>query len=97
MLTTAERLRREGEARGRVEGKRAALLLQLRERFGRLPAPAVAGVDDADSALLDVWFRRVLTATSLEDVLGAKVPVRPNEAPPPTRARPRTARPRTRR
>ena len=76
MLTTAEMLRREGraegEARGRSEGKREALLLQLRQRFGRLSAAAVARVGKADAAELDVWFGRVLTAASLDEVLGAK-------------------------
>jgi len=68
MLSTAEMLRREGEAKG----KRDALLLQLRQRFGRLPAAAVARVGKADAAELDVWFGRVLTAATLDDVLGAK-------------------------
>src|SRR5262245_12768080 len=38
IMTTADMLRREGE----VLGKRGALLLQLRQRFGRLPAATVA-------------------------------------------------------
>src|SRR5262249_59457901 len=45
-MTTAERLRREGEAtgvkKGEVLGKRGMLLLLLRQRFGRLPAAAAA-------------------------------------------------------
>jgi hypothetical protein len=72
IMTTAEMLRREGEARGEVKGKRGALLLQLRQRFGRLPATAVARIDSAGSAELDAWFSRVLTATSLDEVLGTK-------------------------
>jgi len=74
MLTTAERLRREGaaegEARGEARGKRDALLLLLRQRFGRLPAAAVASVGRADAAELDTWFGRVLTASSLDELLG---------------------------
>lgn len=72
IMTTAEMLRREGEARGKVMGKREALLLQLGQRFGRLPAAAVARIDKAGAAELDVWFSRVLTASSLDEVLGAK-------------------------
>ncbi|MFT3767223.1 MAG: hypothetical protein QM820_17130 [Minicystis sp.] len=57
MLTTAERLRREGEARGKVQGKREALILLLRERFGRLPAAVVAQIDNAGAAELG-WVVR---------------------------------------
>ena len=76
MLTTAERLRREGEAkgeaRGRSEGKRDLLLLLLRQRFGRLPAAAVARIGKAAAVELDAWSGKVLTAASLDEVLGAK-------------------------
>jgi hypothetical protein len=91
IMTTAEMLRREGEARGkaqgRAEGKRGPLLLLLRQRFGRVPASAVARIDHADAAQLDLWFGRVLTASSIEAVL---------EAMQPTRAQARGARQRTR-
>ena len=91
-MTTAEMLRREGRDEGRQEGevlgKRAALLLQLRQRFGRLPAVAVARVEKAAATELDVWFGRVLAATSLDDVLGAPVAVPSKKAmPPKARAR----------
>ena len=100
MLTAAEKLRREGEARGKVqgkaegkaEGKREALLLLLRQRFGRVPAATVARIESAAAAELDVWFVRGLTASSLGDVLedvAAAVP--PSEATQPTGARPRPA------
>jgi hypothetical protein len=72
IMTTAEMLRREGQARGEVRGKRGTLLLQLRQRFGRLPAAAVARIDQAGVAELDVWCSRVLTAATLAEVLGAK-------------------------
>ena len=101
IMTTAEMLRREGEARGKAtgkaEGKREALLLLLRQRFGRLPAAAVARIDKADAPTLDVWFGSVLTASSLDDVLGAKVAGPPDKAVRATRALPSTARLRTRR
>ena len=47
-------------------------LLQRRQRFGRLPAAVVARVGKADAAELDVWFGRGLTASSLDEVMGAK-------------------------
>ena len=83
MLTAAEKLRREGEARGKAQGKREALLLLLRQRFGRLPAATVAHIERAAAADLDVWFGRVLAASSLSDVL--------EDAAQPSRARPRGA------
>ena len=72
IMTTAEMLRREGMKEGKVLGKRGSLLLLLRQRFGRLPAAAVARIDQADVAELDVWTGRVLTAESLDEVLAAR-------------------------
>ena len=92
MLTAAEKLRREGEARGKAQGKREALLLLLRQRFGRVPTATVARIERAAAAELDVWFVRGLTASSLGDVLeDVAVLVPPSEATQPTRARPRPA------
>ena len=92
IMTTAEMLRREGKAQGEVTGKRSALLLQLRQRFGRLPAAATACVDSAGTADLDVWFSRVLTASSLDEVLGTKVTAARSKAVPPAGAQTRRAR-----
>ena len=89
MLTAAEKLRREGEARGKAQGKREALLLLLRQRFGRVPAATVTRIERAAAAELDIWFVRGLTASSLSDVLedvAAAVP--PGKATQPTGARP---------
>ena len=99
MLTAAEKLRREGEARGKVqgkaegkaEGKREALLLLLRQRFGRVPAATVARIESAAAAELDVWFGRVLSASSLSDVLDdVTIAAPPRKAAQPSRARPRS-------
>ncbi len=100
-MMTAEMLRREGEARGkaqgRAEGKREALLLQLRQRFGRLPAAVVARVSKADPVELDAWFSRILTASTLGDVLEVVATAAPpSKAVQPTRAQTRGARRRTR-
>jgi hypothetical protein len=51
-------------------------------------------IDKAGAAELDVWAGLVVTASSVDEVLGAKVP--PNKAMQPTRAQPRSARRRTR-
>jgi predicted transposase/invertase (TIGR01784 family) len=97
MLTTAEMLRREGRREGEIVGKRSALLLLLRNRFGRLPRGAAARVNAASSAELDVWFCRVLTASTLDDVVGATATVPPNKPTrQPTRAQPRAPRQRAR-
>lgn len=104
IMTTADMLRREGEVRGeargkaqgKAQGKREALLLVLRQRFGRLPAAAKASIDSAGAGELDVWVSRVLTASSLDEVLSAKVAAPPSKAAPATRAQPRSPRPRPR-
>ena len=94
IMTTADRLRREGAAEGRAEGKRGSLLSLLRQRFVRVPASARALVDHADEAQLDVWFGRVLTASSIDAVLEGSAP--PSKATPSARAQPRGARQRPR-
>jgi hypothetical protein len=73
LMTTAEYLieqgREEGLRKGLQEGRRALLLKQLSARFGALPEDAVARVNAADAAKLDLWAERVLTAPTLADVL----------------------------
>jgi hypothetical protein len=100
IMTAAERLRREGrqegKLEGKLEGKREALLVLLRQRFGRLPAAVVAGINDAGDADLDAWFKRGISASTLDDVLELKVAAPPNKAVQPARARPRAARQRAR-
>ncbi len=51
-------------------------------KIGRLPAATVARIERAGAAELDVWFRQGLTASSLDEVLEAKVAVPPRKAPP---------------
>ena len=57
--------------RGKKDGEERIVLRQLRARFGQLPDAVVARIHAADSARLEVWADRVLTATTLEDVLGS--------------------------
>ncbi len=65
IVTTADMLRAEGLSKG----QRATLLRQLGKRFGALPEDAVTRVNAAGPAELEEWFDRVLTATTLAEVL----------------------------
>jgi predicted transposase YdaD len=96
IMTGAEKLRREGRQEGKIEGKREALLVLLRQRFGRLPAATTAYINKADAAELDGWFSRVLTASSLDEVLEAKPAAPSRRATPSTRTQPRAAQQRAR-
>ena len=66
-----DRGRQAGRDEGLRTGARNVLLRQLRARFGALPGAAEARIQAADAAQLDVWIDRVLTAATLDDVLGA--------------------------
>lgn len=60
----------EGEAKGRVEGRVELLLRLLDRRFGSVSVEARARVEAGTVEQLDAWAERLLTAGSLEDVLG---------------------------
>jgi hypothetical protein len=64
--------RKEGRKEGIELGYRALLRKQLEQRFGELPADAMARLEEADADALDTWGGRVLTATSLADVFAAE-------------------------
>ena len=64
IMSTAEKLRREGFAQGRAE----ALLRQLSKRFGEIPAGTAERVRAGTIAELDLWLDRVLDAHTLADV-----------------------------
>lgn len=70
VMTAAEQLRREGEQRGLLRGKRSVLLRQLRVKFGQVSAAVEQRVTTADEAALDAWTERVLSATSAEEATG---------------------------
>ena len=67
------RLRAEGEAKGRAEGEakgRAALLQKLLKlKFPHATEDELAPLTTATSEQLECWAERVLTATSLAEVL----------------------------
>jgi predicted transposase YdaD len=64
-----ERGRKDGLEKGLRAGQEQILLKLLRARFGALPDAAAARIHAADSARLDAWADRVLTAATLDDVL----------------------------
>lgn len=64
--------RREGVAQGVVQGQRRILLAQLEARFGAVPATTTERVEAASAAELDRWARRVLTASTLDEVIGRR-------------------------
>lgn len=74
IVTTAETIEARGEARGRAQGKaegRAeALIEQMAVEFGPLPAAAIHRVRSADTAQVRTWTARILTAATLEEMLG---------------------------
>lgn len=70
LMTTAEKLRAEGEARGRALGEAGLLLEQLTVKFGPQDNAVEARVRTATSDQLHTWGRRILTATSVDGVLG---------------------------
>ena len=61
----------EGRQEGRQEGEVSILKRQLNRKFGVLPIWAETRLANADIATLELWAERVLTAGSLEEVLGA--------------------------
>jgi predicted transposase/invertase (TIGR01784 family) len=75
LMSTAEKLRAEGRAEGRVAGRvegRAELVLKLLTlRFGSLPSPIRARIEAASIEELDSFAERVLSARTLDEVLGS--------------------------
>ena len=78
-MSTAERLRREGMAKGIEKGMatgdrkgRAATLQRLLERrFGPLPPTLESRLRDATVADLERWADRILDAGTLDEVFAA--------------------------
>ncbi|MGC4243560.1 MAG: hypothetical protein QM686_15025 [Herbaspirillum sp.] len=71
-MTTADLLRAEGEARGRAEGEargRAETLLELLSiKFAQVPDETERRVRTASSNQLEVWTRRLLAASTLDEI-----------------------------
>ena len=61
-----------GKAEGRAEGKLETLRTLLDLKFGHLPAWANQRLTKATQPQLDRWLPKVLTADTLEAVLGRR-------------------------
>ncbi len=60
----------EGEVQGEARGEAAMLLRLLRLRFGEVPEAVRRKLESTDPQTLLEWSDRVLTATSIEQVIG---------------------------
>ncbi|WP_006786936.1 hypothetical protein [Thiorhodospira sibirica] len=74
-INTAERVGmekgfKEGEQKGEHKGIQGTLRKLITLKFGELPPWADARLSQASDAQLDVWVARILTADSLEALLG---------------------------
>ncbi len=72
IMSTAERLMKEGEARGEARGELRGVARRLcrllEKRFGPLPAEIAQRVGGAGIVDLDRWFDRVLDAATLDEL-----------------------------
>ena len=62
--------KQEGREEGRQEGEAMILLRQLQLKFGDVPEAVRRRIERADARTLLQWSERVLTAASLEQVIG---------------------------
>ncbi len=69
LMGIADQLLEQGRQRGLVEGRRLDLVKLLAKRFGSLPENVLARVTVAEEADLDRWLDRILTASTLAEVL----------------------------
>lgn len=67
-MTTAERLRAEGRAQERAEGRAATLIELLTVKFGSVPDTTIRTIRTAAPDRVDTWLHRLLTATTLDQV-----------------------------
>ena len=67
-----EQIKDKGREEGREQALRDLLFRQLTRRFGELPRAVVERIDAADSAKLDRWDERFVTAATLDEVFGRK-------------------------
>ncbi len=68
--TRERRGRREGRQEGRIEGESRLLRKMIEIKFGAIPGWAEAVLRSADSEQIDRWAESILTAESLETLLG---------------------------
>ncbi len=73
-VTSIERLsrkegREEGREQGLLDGLQLAVLTQFEEKFGPLDTSIRSRVEKAGREQILLWMKRVLTASSLDEVL----------------------------
>ncbi len=66
----AERFIQQGKLEGKQEGEAAMLLRLLRLKFGEVPEVVRRKIQNTDPQTLLEWSDRVLTASSIEQVIG---------------------------
>lgn len=71
MSSFAERFIHQGVQKGQQQGEAVMLLRLLQLKFGVVPEATRRRIESADAQMLLTWSERVLTATSVEQVLGA--------------------------
>ena len=67
-MSTAEKLRQEGEKKGVKKGSAELLLRQIGLRFGEVPEYVVARIRRASARDVNRWAERILTVESLEEL-----------------------------
>lgn len=70
IVSAADVFWEEGRQAGEKQGHRALLERQLVCRFGPLPAQALEALNKADTKDLEAMAERILTATTVAEVLG---------------------------
>ena len=70
IVTFLDEIEARGQAKGKLEGKREALLDLLAARFGRVPARLQDRIRAAEEAAVGRWTVRVLTAKTAAEVIG---------------------------
>jgi hypothetical protein len=70
IVTVLDEIERRGERRGRTEGRARTLLELLAGRFGPVLAEVSERILAADEATLTTWTGRLLSASTLDEVLG---------------------------
>jgi hypothetical protein len=70
VMTAWDRLEERSEQRGIQKGERAVLLRLLRQRFGaRVDADTERRLATASAKQIDTWIERVLSASTLAEIL----------------------------
>jgi hypothetical protein len=62
--------RMEGRMEGLIEGESRLLRKMIEKKFGTIPEWAESVLQSADSQQIDLWAESILTAESLEALLG---------------------------